>query len=188
MTSDRIPLNPTTRAALIAIYAIQEWKRAKTLDGGYYAVGFFKNRATTWENSIKRENRRVSLRLAKLPCIVCDEELSPNSTGDHIIPRSKGGPEGATNYLPLCKSHNSSKGARDLFEWWQKQGRTGRELTADVLCSYARLYFAWCEERHLLDWPAPEALRGGLIDIIESMPYDCRLYWFAQLSGRKLDL
>lgn len=186
--NDRVPLYPTIRASLIAIYAIQEWKRAKTLDGGYYAVGFFKNRASTWETSIKRENRRVSLRLAKLPCIVCDEELSPNSTGDHIIPLSQKGPAGATNYLPLCKSHNSSKGARDLFEWWQKIGKEAHEMTADVLCCYARLYYAWCDERHLLDCPAPEALRVGLINIIEKMPHDCRLYWFAHLGGQKLPI
>ena len=30
-----------------------------------------------------------------------------NSAGDHVIARSRGGPEGAQNYLPLCRSCNA---------------------------------------------------------------------------------
>lgn len=184
--SDRIPLYPTIREALIALYAIQTWQHALAPDGGFYAAGYFRKRTNDlWETAIKRENRRVSLRLAKMPCIVCGEALSENSTGDHIIPLSKGGPAGAQNYLPLCKSHNSSKGARDLFDWWQtRQGREVRELSPDVICCYSRLLYQWCAERKMLEWPAPDYLTLGLISLIETMPYDSRLYWFATLSGR----
>lgn len=180
--SDRIPLNITTREALVAIYAIQTWLHARTPEGRTYSAGFFLSRTDYWEPALRKENRRVSLRLARQPCIVCGEALSENSTGDHIIPLSKGGPPGATNYLPLCKSHNSSKGARDLFAWWQGRGGEVRELSPDVLCSYSRLLYQWSAERHCLDWPAAAPLVEGLVNLVEAAPYDVRVYWYRVLS------
>lgn len=40
---------------------------------------------------------------------------------DHIIPSKKGGPHDATNVIPSCIHCNSSKGQRDVFEWFREQ-------------------------------------------------------------------
>lgn len=49
-------------------------------------------------------------------CLVkCD-----NLQLDHVIPLSRGGYNGAGNYLPACPTCNRSKGARLLFEWKKK--------------------------------------------------------------------
>src|SRR5215468_5032030 len=102
--------------ALIILHASQTLLRIRSADGNFYGPRFFKTR--DWIGGLSGSNRRVSLRLAKLPCVRCGLALAPNSTGDHIIPLSQGGPAGAQNYLPLCRSCNASKGAKDLLTWW----------------------------------------------------------------------
>lgn len=43
-------------------------------------------------------------------------------TWDHIIPVSKGGVTDLWNIVPACKSCNSSKGSRDVYEWMVERG------------------------------------------------------------------
>lgn len=49
-------------------------------------------------------------------CIYCGS--ASDLTIDHIIPQSKGGPDIAANSILACKSCNSSKGDKDVFEWY----------------------------------------------------------------------
>jgi len=37
---------------------------------------------------------------------------------DHLIPRSKGGPDTADNLVLACKSCNSSKGSKGIYQWY----------------------------------------------------------------------
>lgn len=56
-------------------------------------------------------------------CVYC---LKPSKRleKDHVIPLSKGGTHTFDNIVPACKSCNSSKNARDVFDWVQrKHGR-----------------------------------------------------------------
>lgn len=40
------------------------------------------------------------------------------ATGDHVVPLAKGGKDFLENLVPCCRSCNSSKGARILYEEW----------------------------------------------------------------------
>ena len=52
-------------------------------------------------------------------CVYCDKDCKP--TLDHFIPISRGGSNCLSNFVPACKSCNSSKNASDPKEWFQKQ-------------------------------------------------------------------
>ncbi len=66
-----------------------------------------------WSGSI-----REYVRERELPdvCIYCGavEDLSY----DHLIPRSRGGPDVPDNVVLCCRGCNSSKGARGVYEWF----------------------------------------------------------------------
>lgn len=50
-------------------------------------------------------------------CCYCGADTT--LTVDHLIPKSLGGAESADNTVWACRKCNSSKNARDVFEWWQ---------------------------------------------------------------------
>lgn len=52
-------------------------------------------------------------------CFYCGAEISKeNLTADHVFPRIKGGTNDMDNIIFVCKSCNSSKGKKDLLEWF----------------------------------------------------------------------
>jgi hypothetical protein len=61
----------------------------------------------------------------KLPqqCIYCGgvEHLAI----DHVVASAAGGADAGDNAVWACRSCNSSKGKRDLFDWWGTAGRMG---------------------------------------------------------------
>lgn len=52
-------------------------------------------------------------------CAYCG--ASHNLTMEHVMPVSKGGSTTPNNIVPACKSCNSSKGAKDMIEWYTAQ-------------------------------------------------------------------
>ncbi len=158
----------TALEALIVIHGAQTFLRLPIpKDGGHYGSGFFSKR--DWIGGLKGENRRVTLRLAQTgTCIKCNSALPAGSTGDHIIPLALGGPLGAQNYLPLCRSCNSSKGKKDLLEWWVASGKPIADLSLDVLCAYVRLMFSWPGLK--LDQPASDPLRRAAEGLTRQLP------------------
>jgi len=65
------------------------------------------------------EDERLKLILPQA-CSYCaaTESLSV----DHLLARSRGGPESGDNIVWACRRCNSSKGASDVLEWLQKRG------------------------------------------------------------------
>lgn len=52
-------------------------------------------------------------------CFYCHTEMPKEQlTLDHVFPRVKGGENEIDNIIFVCKSCNSSKGKRDLIEWF----------------------------------------------------------------------
>jgi len=127
-------------------------------------------------NGIRRENRSNSFRLyergQKKGCLHCDGAMAKGSTGDHLLARHSGGPDGAQNYIPLCGRCNSSKGKTEFFTWWQKKNRSAAELPADLLCAYARLWWQKHEADGTLDMPAPTALVRAVLELRAALPIE----------------
>lgn len=82
--------------------------------------------------ALKNANRRAKTReflvtekdIARIyaqPCSNC--ELKEHITLDHIVPLARGGNHSVGNFQPLCRSCNSSKGAKLMMEWKMMQSR-----------------------------------------------------------------
>jgi 5-methylcytosine-specific restriction endonuclease McrA len=52
-------------------------------------------------------------------CFYCGKSISSKKhrTIDHIVAVTKNGPNNILNLVPCCRSCNSSKGDRDVFDW-----------------------------------------------------------------------
>ena len=153
----------TNYECLCSIYAIQNFVRANNNRseryGEAYGPGFFINRCQY--SGIFRESRKVVMRLIRSPCTICGEPLSYNSEGDHVVPVSKGGRDNISNFVPLCKRHNASKGNRDLMEWGRQKHFIDR-FSPDVLCTYARETFQFQKESGVLSSEAPDFLKSAV--------------------------
>ena len=55
-------------------------------------------------------------------CIYCG--AAESLTTEHILPRSRGGEDVMDNVVRVCRSCNSSKGAKGLYEWKGLQEKT----------------------------------------------------------------
>ena len=161
-------LNLTNYECLCAIYAIQNFIRANNNRsekyGETYGPGFFTNRCQY--SGIFRESRKVVMRLIRSPCIICGEPLGYNSEGDHVVPVSKGGRDNISNFIPLCKRHNASKGNRDLMEWGIQKNFIDK-FSPDVLCTYARETFQFQKENDELYGPALDFLKSAVKELAE---------------------
>ena len=160
--------NMTNFECLCSIYAIQNFVRANNNRSEKYeetyGPGFFTNRYQY--SGIFRESRKVVMRLIRSPCIICGEPLSYNSEGDHVVPVSKGGRDNISNFIPLCKGHNASKGNRDLMEWGIQKNFIDK-FSPDVLCTYAREIFQFQKESGGLYSPAPDFLKSAVKELAE---------------------
>lgn len=96
-------------------------------------------------SEITREDR-IMVERGKSACIYCG--CAENLSWDHLIPISKGGPNIISNQVVACKSCNSSKGNKDIFEWY-----VGRheEIPALVKGKYLKLVFDFHETMGTLD-------------------------------------
>lgn len=143
----------------------------KKANGESYSVPGLLRRYTPahWDDYNSRDIREMCAeQIRRTTCIICDEPMSKSTTGDHLIPLSRGGKEGLPNYIALCKSHNSSKGPKDFVEWWTGKGWKLEQAHPDVLCMYSRLRYQLCRDTNILDFAAPdylvEALRSEILN------------------------
>lgn len=99
-------------------------------------------------------------------CWYCGRSVSDCGplTADHIFPRMKGGENVRDNLIMVCRSCNSSKGAKDLLAWYRERGEFP---SMRVLAHYLKLV-------------NPSALDSGLLGLsLEEMsgmdlPFDFR--------------
>lgn len=81
-------------------------------------------------------------------CIYCSATPPPKLTGDHLIPKSRGGLESADNLVWACRSCNSSKQDRDLLEWYATRGAFPSVV---LMRRYLKLALLDAERRGVLD-------------------------------------
>lgn len=85
-------------------------------------------------------------------CIFCGGRAS--LTIDHLFPRSLGGPEDEKNVIWICKSCNSSKGARRLYELLAiNKGLEAAKYDAPRIAEgkYLKLLYEVFKEKGVLD-------------------------------------
>jgi 5-methylcytosine-specific restriction endonuclease McrA len=59
--------------------------------------------------------RAAALQAAQFRCVYCANAVA--TTGDHVVPRGKGGRTELANAVGCCRTCNTSKGNRTLREW-----------------------------------------------------------------------
>lgn len=115
-------------------------------DYGFIMSQFKKLQTGTisWSGSIREYVRDLE---RDRVCIYCgsDEQLSI----DHLIPRSRGGPEIGDNAILACKSCNASKGGKGVFEWYGLGHRN--EIPRVVEGKYLKLLYKLHEENGTLN-------------------------------------
>jgi|WetSurMetagenome_2_1015567.scaffolds.fasta_scaffold74657_3 hypothetical protein len=80
-------------------------------------------------------------------CIYCGAK--EDLTTEHILPRSCGGPDTPENAIRVCKSCNSKKGAKRLYEWFGHDNRDKIPRIAEG--KYLKLLYNLHEKAGTLD-------------------------------------
>ncbi len=85
-------------------------------------------------------------------CIFCGSKTS--LTLDHLFPRALNGPDDEKNVIWVCRSCNSSKGARRLYELWTiDKGLKGAKYLVPRIAEgkYLKLLYEVFKEKGVLD-------------------------------------
>ena len=82
-------------------------------------------------------------------CWYCGKKIEPSKlTKDHVFPRTKGGNNDMDNIIMVCKECNSSKGKKDLFEWYAEVRKEWPPL--NILIHYLKNIYLYSVEHGLL--------------------------------------
>lgn len=87
------------------------------LEGGFIGHAIEGTELVTKRHSKHTFRKRIFEEWERL-CAYCGE---PADTLDHIVPRHKGGLTVRNNLVSCCRRCNGSKGAEDVWEWYEKQ-------------------------------------------------------------------
>jgi len=98
----------------------------------------------SWSGSIREyiKEREVSGQ-----CIYCGSKSGLSV--DHLIPHSRGGEESGDNAVVACKSCNSSRGDKGIYEWFELAGRD--EVPRIVEGKYLKELYSLHESKGTLD-------------------------------------
>lgn len=165
--------------ALTKLWAWQHWYRTTDESGNRYGLSLLQRGFASAPKSLRTSSRDTVNRLVQLgTCINCGNAVTPGSTGDHLIPLARGGPQSIENFAPLCRSCNSSKGAKDLIEWWtEDNGKTIDSLNLDALCVYLRLMHQILETQRSLQNEAPSYYDEAMQQAAATMPQRLKDYF-----------
>lgn len=122
-------------------------------------------------------------------CIYCGSSEG-NLTLEHILPRSKGGPDIPDNAIMVCKTCNSSKGGKRLYEWKGLDAKDEYHRIAEG--KYLKLLFKMHEERGMLDVREVTELCGDCDmgplcerdDTVEKLSVYCLEGSFKKIKGK----
>jgi hypothetical protein len=142
-------------AAVKTIRDLIFWQYAKLISEsageGKANYGFIMNRFKSlqsgklvWSGSIREflKEREVAG-----SCVYCGAKGS--LAVDHLIPRSRGGPDSGDNAVMACRTCNSSKGDKGVYEWFGLEGRDAVPRVAEG--KYLKLLFTLHETGGTLD-------------------------------------
>ena len=104
---------------------------------------------------------KMQMSCDKKCCEYCDS--MENLSWDHLIPRSKNGPDIAENHVLACKSCNSSKGAKGIYEWY---GLDRKDLVPRLVAGkYLKLLYEIHDSRGTLD--SADLNGDGKLDVLD---------------------
>jgi hypothetical protein len=165
----------TLKEALVRLYGWSHWHRITSGNPKYFpGKNLLLKGLEAAGKGVESPCRKTVIRLVKLgKCVACGSPVTAGS-GDHVIPISKGGPQSVENYMSLCKNCNSSKGNRDLLEWWISRGCKIQNLNPDALIVYLRLKHRYSQpaERNA---PAPPYILEALRQAEQTLPFHLRI-------------
>ncbi len=98
----------------------------------------------SWSSSIREY---IKERERPENCIYCGGRR--DLTLEHILPRCRGGPDSPDNAVWVCRTCNSSKGDRRLYEWYGLDRRN--EVPRIAEGKYLKLLYALHEQMGTLD-------------------------------------
>jgi len=162
------PKYVTTIRQLIYWYYAQLIARAAGFEGNYgFVVSRYKKLVSgemKWSSSIRDYQKELERGRS---CVYCGAETG--LTVDHIIPISRAGVdprvmrllESSDNCVLACKRCNSSKGDRDVFEWYDAERFD--EIPQLVLSKFLKLAYDLHETQGTLD--LPDANLDGVLDV-----------------------
>jgi len=110
-------------------------------------------------SDVSREDR-ILVERGKNACVYCDS--SEELCWDHLIPVSRGGPNIISNQVVACRKCNSSKGNKDIFEWYADRRE---EIPGLVKGKYLKLVFDFHERMGTLDLADINA--DGRLDVMD---------------------
>jgi len=142
-------------SAVKTIRDLIHWQYAKIISesagAGKRQYGFvmdrFKKLASgeiSWSTSIREY---VKERERPEECIYCGRKK--DLTVDHILPRSRGGPDSPDNAVWVCQGCNSSKSDKRLYEWYELDRRY--EVPRIAEGKYLKLLYGLHEQMGTLD-------------------------------------
>lgn len=80
-------------------------------------------------------------------CAYCG--LAGRTASDHILPKSRGGPDSGDNIVRSCRSCNSRKGSKDLFEFYNSR-QSGTFPPLFLVRTYLKLAISWAESSGIM--------------------------------------
>lgn len=120
-----------------------------------------------WSTSIREWLRERDLPNA---CVYCGS--AEGLSTDHLIPRSRGGPDIPDNAVVSCRSCNSSKGSRGVYEWYHLDRKDEVPRVAEG--KYLKLLYQVHEAMGTLD--------AGRADL-ERLCVDCEVGYLCEESA-----
>ena len=97
-----------------------------------------------WSSSIReyvKEHEQPNL------CVYCSAK--GNLTIEHMLPRTRGGPDIPENAVWVCSSCNSKKGSKRLYEWYGLESRNDLPRIAEG--KYLKLLYSLHEQKGTLN-------------------------------------
>jgi hypothetical protein len=101
-------------------------------------------------------------------CVWCSaESWARDRTVEHLLPRSRGGRNGAHNFLPACRACNRARRSQAAAAYARQCARDGRDVNAELLAegldrladhgSTEERRYGLRQGRAVRDWLASEA-------------------------------
>lgn len=123
-------------------------------DDGFIRHKFNKLESGEMEMSSINKEDKYQLKEGFGECIYCGKEC--DTTFDHLIPVSEGGPDKVSNQVPACKSCNSEKNDRNVIDWYSEQDE---DVPRIVWGKYLKLIRSRLREDDSLHDPLPDDVR-----------------------------